>query len=339
MLRRPLDTVDLEELPDSCERTGAPVLFFWWRPNRRLGAVLWQFLSAILDRQGLMVATPVDLRKKAESFSPQAWQGFWSRIKIKNPKIVVMSQTVFTKYTNQKEVMWQQYRLCLTISEYLILCGKHFLFFAPESGKILVVREAQYGLSCEDGNPSEFFIILEIFYNHMSSYQVRVSDWFQRNDKFVQFFEMNLEGESDFDSSVSFGNLRKFREFRDTRGSSIGHEFDQGPPSKVETSEFSAGHHYRPSNTQLSKEYDCRYSARSWKMRVIGLRETTDPSRESIGKCTSVLPNMQLECCMIIQGTLADNFDIFAARGESTTTTGYFSGKPVQDPLAWGFVL
>ena len=26
-LRRPLDTVDLEELPDSCERTGAPVLW------------------------------------------------------------------------------------------------------------------------------------------------------------------------------------------------------------------------------------------------------------------------------------------------------------------------
>ena len=26
-LRRPLDTVDLEEPPDSCERTGAPVLW------------------------------------------------------------------------------------------------------------------------------------------------------------------------------------------------------------------------------------------------------------------------------------------------------------------------
>ena len=27
-LQRPLDTVDLEELPDSCERTGAPVMAF-----------------------------------------------------------------------------------------------------------------------------------------------------------------------------------------------------------------------------------------------------------------------------------------------------------------------
>ena len=59
-LRRPLDTVDLEELPDSRERT------------------VWEMLSdnsclsAVLDRQGLQVAAPIDLRtKKAESLLPQ----------------------------------------------------------------------------------------------------------------------------------------------------------------------------------------------------------------------------------------------------------------------------
>ena len=42
------------------------------------------YLSAILNRQGLMVAVPVDLRtKKAEGFSPQALQGFWSKIQNK----------------------------------------------------------------------------------------------------------------------------------------------------------------------------------------------------------------------------------------------------------------
>ena len=51
------------------------------------------YLSAILDRPGVMVAAPVDLRtKKAEYFSPQALQGFWSEIKMKNPKIVVRLQ-------------------------------------------------------------------------------------------------------------------------------------------------------------------------------------------------------------------------------------------------------
>ena len=65
------------------------------------------------------------------------------------------------------------------------------------------------------------------------------------------------------------------------------------------------------------------------KMRVIGFKETIDPSRESIGNCKGflphlsvlrcqVLPNVQFECCMILQGTLGGNFDIFAASGEST---------------------
>ena len=103
------------------------------------------YLSAILDQQGRMVAAPVDLRtKKAEGFSPQALQGFWSKIKIKNPKIVMMSPTVFNKYTNQKEAIKQQYRLCLAIAEYQILGGKHFLILGPESGKIWWLKKVQY---------------------------------------------------------------------------------------------------------------------------------------------------------------------------------------------------
>ena len=31
-----------------------------------------------------------------------------------------------------------------------------------------------------------------------------------------------------------------------------------------------------------------------------------------------VLPNMHFQCCMLLQGTLGGNFDIFAASGEST---------------------
>ena len=56
------------------------------------------YLSAILDRQGLLAAAPIDLRTKtAEILSPQLLRGFWFRLKKKNPKIVVMSPTVSTK--------------------------------------------------------------------------------------------------------------------------------------------------------------------------------------------------------------------------------------------------
>ena len=96
--------MDLEEPPESCERTRAPVL--WLSCEDQVDA--WElfsdnsYFSAILDRQGLMVAAPVDLRtKKAEGFSPRALQGFWSKTKRKNPKTVVMSPIVCSKKKNQ----------------------------------------------------------------------------------------------------------------------------------------------------------------------------------------------------------------------------------------------
>ena len=122
-LRRPLNTVDLEELRDSRDRAGAPVL--WLSCEGPI--VVWElfsdnsYLSAILDKQGLQVAAPIDMRtKKAESFSPQLIQGFWHKIKKKNPKIVGMSPTVETKSFKKKEVVWQQYHLSLAVAEHQI---------------------------------------------------------------------------------------------------------------------------------------------------------------------------------------------------------------------------
>ena len=103
------------------------------------------YLSAILDRQGLLVAAPVDFRiKKTESFSPQLLQGFLVKAREKNPKIVVMSPTVTTKNSKQKEIIWQQYRLCLAVVEYQILGGDNFLILGPESGKIWWLKKVQY---------------------------------------------------------------------------------------------------------------------------------------------------------------------------------------------------
>ena len=65
-LMRPLGTLDLEELPDSRERAGAPVLWLSCEGHKDV----WELfsgnshLSAILDRQGLLVAAPIDLRTK-----------------------------------------------------------------------------------------------------------------------------------------------------------------------------------------------------------------------------------------------------------------------------------
>ena len=55
-----------------------------------------------------------------------------------------MSPTVTTKGFKQKEVVWQQYRLCLSVAEHQILGGKHFLILGPESGKIWWLQKVQY---------------------------------------------------------------------------------------------------------------------------------------------------------------------------------------------------
>ena len=93
-------TADLEELSDSRERAGAPVQ--WLSCDGQID--VWEmfsnnsYLRAILDRQRLQVAGPMDLgTKKAQIFSPPLLQNSWFKLKKKNPKIVVMSPTVTTK--------------------------------------------------------------------------------------------------------------------------------------------------------------------------------------------------------------------------------------------------
>ena len=102
------------------------------------------YLSAILDRQGLQVAAPIDLgTKKAESFSPQLLQGVWHKLNKNNPKIVVMSLTFETK-SFKKKVVWQQYHLCMDVAEQQILGRKQLLVWRPESGKIWWLKEVQH---------------------------------------------------------------------------------------------------------------------------------------------------------------------------------------------------
>ena len=134
-----LDTVDLEELPDSRERAGAPVLWLSCEGKIDVCELFCDnsYLSAILDRQRLLVAAPVDLRtKKTESFSPQRLKGFWAKLKIKNTNIVVTYPTVTTKNSKKNS---QKATVLSVLGRSRIpksLVGKHLLTLGPESGKI-----------------------------------------------------------------------------------------------------------------------------------------------------------------------------------------------------------
>ena len=64
-------------------------------------------------------------------------------------------------------------------------------------------------------------------------------------------------------------------------------------------------------------------------MPIFGLRETVDPSRESFGNFKDFfphvavlrrhfLPNVHFPCCVLLQGILGHDVDIFASSGECT---------------------
>ena len=220
-LRRPSDTADLEESPDSCERTGALVFSLSCEDQTDVWELFSDnfYLSAILDRQGLMVATQVDLRiKKADSFSLQLLQGFWSRIKRKNPKNI-------SDVTNCIQQIHSSERSDMATVPTVLAQGRisnsrwqTFPYSRTQVRKYLVVEEVQSNSEevslpmdslARKATQVEFFIILAIFYNHLSLYRLRVREWFQQNGKFVQFLEIVYRRRKWFQfKRHSIGNLR-----------------------------------------------------------------------------------------------------------------------------------
>ena len=98
-------------------------------------------LSAILDRQGLQVTAPVDLRtKKAGNFTPLLLQGLFVQAEEKSQDRCDVSDCCYEEH-KQQEVIWQQYHLCLAVAGRQIFGGKHFLILVTRNRKNLVVEE------------------------------------------------------------------------------------------------------------------------------------------------------------------------------------------------------
>ena len=52
--------------------------------------------------------------------------------------------TVAAKTNKHREVLWQQYHLCLAVAEHQILGGNHLVILGPESGRIWWLKKVQY---------------------------------------------------------------------------------------------------------------------------------------------------------------------------------------------------
>ena len=169
-LRRPLDTVDSEELPDSRERTGAPVLWLSCEGQIDvLGAVLWQILFKCCSWSTRTLGG-----SPSWPWNQECWELLTTDIATRLVKAKEKeSQDCHGK---QKEILWQQYCLSLAVAEYQILGVKHFLILGPESrriwwlkkGTILQNNTTANGLSRVARNPSGFLKVLAITYIHLS---------------------------------------------------------------------------------------------------------------------------------------------------------------------------
>ena len=229
------------------------------------------------------MAAPVDLRtKKAKSFSPQLFAG-----------LLVMSPIVTTKNSKQKNVMWQQCRVCLAVAEYQICGGKHFLILAPNSRKIWWLKKVQYlqkniivvGLSCVEERPSGSSVICAIFYSHLISFQNHAKA------KVISLQAPQYRQHALISDFLNLAHLSLQEE------AALATNWIKDRPERL-------------------------------KIQNLALATKTGPAMSSLPKSLPkgfltvlrghFLPKIHFQCYMFLQGTLGRNFDIFAASGEST---------------------
>ena len=102
------------------------------------------YLSAILDRQGLLVAAPIDVRtKKADNLTPQLLQGFWNKLKKKTQERRDVPDCCYEELQATKSFWATIYLLCLVVADHQILGGKYFLILGPETGRIWWLKKVQ----------------------------------------------------------------------------------------------------------------------------------------------------------------------------------------------------
>ena len=100
-------------------------------------------------------------------------------------------------------------------------------------------------------------------------------------------------------------------------------------PDGLKASEPCIGHYDRPNDEQFTENMsaDVQYAITKCESLGSGKRVTLYGNPSAIAQDffphmpflrRQFLPNMHLQCCMIIQCTLGGNFDVFAASGKST---------------------
>ena len=352
-LRRPLDIVDLEELPDSRERARAPVQWQSWE-----GLIdVWEmfsdnsYLSAYHDRKDF--ATNELRTKKAESFSPQLIQA--SGKSSWNFKRLLWCPRRLRRRASKK--VWQQDHLCIDVAEHQILGERHFSFWGQnqeilggwERCNILNQKYHHQRPLLRGGKPMRVI--------HNLGNLLRPLEPIPASRERVVPTERQVRtilGDCTSRAKLIPAQAPQYRQhtlvsdFLDLANLSIQEEvalatnWIKGRPEDLKLQEL-----WPPRRADLQAVYQkillqtstthlttskLRAQGDTWSFTWFLRQVQRIFPRMWQSFDVNFLPNVHFQCCVFLQGTLGPFFDIFAASGESTALVA-----PVA--TAWGFVL
>ena len=165
-----------------------------------------------------------------------------------------MSPTVFTKYTIQQEVTWQQYRLYLVTAAHQILGGKHVPYFGIRIRKdsVFLKRFNTFrrntianGPSCDARQATQVFFFLLMF--------AVLGDW-KSKAKVISIESPQYRHSTLIIDFLDLVNLSMREE------AILATNWIKDRPEGLKASEPCIGDYDRPSDEQFTEKYDCRCS-------------------------------------------------------------------------------
>ena len=250
-----------------------------------------------------------------------------------------MSPTVTTKRFNQKDVVWQQYHLGLAVAEHQILDGKPFLILRPESGKIWWLKKVQHiqkKYHCQCGKkPKCIFHNLGNLLRHLELVQasrerVVPTEWQVRTvlrDCISKARVIPVQ-------APQYRQYALISDFLDLAHLSMQEEaalatnWIKDRPEGLKLQNLALATVTGPVLSSLLRNLtaDIQYATNKCASLAHGNNGSfTGIHRYAQGIFPRIwqsfdvicLPNVHLQCCMLLQGTLGGDFDISAASGES----------------------
>ena len=165
-----------------------------------------------------------------------------------------------------------------------------------------------------------------------------MSGWFQQKSKYAQFLEIAYQEQKVIPAQApQYRQHALISDFLDLAYLSTQEEaalatnWIKDRPEGLKSQNLDVGHQDGPIHKQFAEKSNCRRPLHHQRMRIFGLKETIDPSRESIGNCKGFFP----ACGSPSTSFFADCTSSAVCYFRATSVTILTSLQPAVNPFAW----